>query len=98
MNEVGNWVLEEFTPGELPKEVADGFSQVISTIVGVRYTPLLYAATQVVAGKNHMIICESVPVVLNPVRSLVVVYLHQMLPVEGGAFRLVSIQPIKIGI
>ncbi|GLB31403.1 hypothetical protein LAD12857_33260 [Lacrimispora amygdalina] len=98
MNEVGNWVLEEFTPCELPKEVADGFSQVMSTIVGVSYTPLLYAATQVVAGKNHMIICESTPVVLNPVRSLVAVYLNQTLPAEGGEFRLLSVQPIRIGI
>lgn len=98
MNEVGNWVLEEFTPCKLPKEVAAGFSQVMSTIVGVSYTPLLYAATQVVAGKNHMIICESTPVVLNPVRSLVAVYLNQALPVEGGEFQLLSVQPIKIGI
>lgn len=97
MNEVGNWVLEEFTPCKLPEEVAAGFSQVMSTIVGVNYTPLLYAATQVVAGKNHMIICESTPVVLNPVRSLVSVYLHQALPVEGGKFQLLSIEPIRIG-
>jgi len=98
MNEVGNWMLEEFTPCELPKEVADGFAQVMSTIVGVTYTPLLYAATQIVAGKNHMIICESTPVVLNPVRSLVAVYLHQALPVDGGKFQILSIEPIKIRI
>nr|WP_314466473.1 hypothetical protein [uncultured Clostridium sp.] len=98
MNEVGNWVLEEFTPCELPKEVAAGFAQVMSTFVGGNYTPLLYAATQIVAGKNHMIICESIPVVLNPERSLVAVYLHQTLPVEGGEFQLLSVQPIKIGI
>ncbi len=98
MNEVGNWVLEEFTPCELPKEVAAGFAQVMDHITGVNYTPLLYTATQIVAGKNHMIICESIPVVLNPVKSLVAVYLHQALSVEGGEFRLLSVEPIKIGL
>ena len=98
MNEVGNWVLEEFTPCELPKEVAAGFAQVMDHITGVNYTPLLYTAIQIVAGKNHMIICESVPVVLNPVKSLVAVYLHQALSVEGGEFRLLSVEPIKIGL
>ena len=97
MNEVGIWILEEFTPCELPKEVAAGFAQVMAHITGVNYTPLLYAATQIVAGKNHMIICECIPVVLNPVRSLAAVYLHQALPVEGGEFRLLSVEPIKIG-
>lgn len=98
MNEVGNWVLEEFTPCELPKEVADGFAQVMSNIVGVSYMPLLYAATQMVAGTNHMIICESAPIVMNPIRSLTTVYLHQALPAEGGEFRLLSVQPITVGI
>ncbi|MDW2799206.1 hypothetical protein RZO55_16655 [Clostridium boliviensis] len=98
MSEVGNWVLEEFTPCELPKEVADGFEQVMSKLVGVRYTPLLYAATQIVAGKNHMIICKSIPAVLNPQSSLVSVYLHEALPVDGGDFQLLSVQQIKIGI
>jgi hypothetical protein len=98
MSEVGNWVLEEFTPCQLPKEVADGFAQVMSKIVGVQYTPLLYAATQIVAGKNHMIICESIPVVLNPQRSLVSVYLHEALPADGGDFQLLTVQPIKTGI
>ena len=98
MNGVGTWVLEEFTPCELPKEVATGFSQVMDQIIGVNYTPLLYAASQIVAGKNHMIICECVPVAINPVRSLVAVYLHQALPAEGEEFRLLSVEPIKIGL
>ncbi len=98
MNGVGNWVLEEFTPCDLPQDVASGFTQVMNEMVGVHYTPLLYAATQLVSGKNHMIICESSPVVVDPVRSLVAVYLHQELPVAGGSFSLLSIQPINIGI
>ncbi|WP_349674894.1 hypothetical protein [Lacrimispora sp.] len=98
MNEVGNWVLEEFIPCKLPKDVADGFDQVMSKIVGVNYTPMIYVASQIVAGKNHMIICGSTPVVMNPQRSLVAVYLHQALAADGGEFQLLSVQPVKIGL
>ncbi|MDK2968327.1 hypothetical protein [Lacrimispora sp.] len=98
MNGLGNWVLEEFTPCDLPQEVASGFTDVMNEMVGAHYIPLLYAATQLVAGKNYMIICESSLVAADPVRSLVAVYLHQELPVDGGAFRVLSIQPINIGI
>ncbi len=46
MENVGNWVLAKFTPCELPEKIATGFGQVMSSLVGVRYTPLLYAASQ----------------------------------------------------
>jgi len=55
-------------------------------------------ASQIVAGKNHMIICGSTPIVMNPQRGLVTVYLHEALPADGGGFQLLTVQPVKIGL
>ena len=97
MVNVGNWVLASFTPCELPEKIASGFDQAMRGIVGARYTPLLYTASQIVAGTNHMIICETTPVVPYAVSKLVEVYLHEALPADGGDFRLVSVKAIEIG-
>lgn len=97
MENIGNWVLAKFTPCELPEKIATGFIQATSGIVGARYTPLLYAASQIVAGTNHMIICAATPVVPNPEPRLVEVYLHEALSAEGGGFQLIAVKNIEIG-
>lgn len=97
MKNVGEWVLASFTPCELPEKIATGFEQAMQGITGARYTPLLYAASQIVAGTNHMIICETTPVVQSPESRLVEVYLYEALPADGGGFRLISVKAINIG-
>lgn len=39
---VGGWKLLELQPCNLPERVATGFSQVMGSMIGATYTPVLY--------------------------------------------------------
>lgn len=58
----GGWTITEdagkYPVCNLPETVASAFSQVTKDLRGARYEPLMYAATQVVNGINHMILCR----------------------------------------
>lgn len=43
---------------DLPENVASAFSKVTMDLVGAKYEPLMYLATQVVSGQNHMLLCR----------------------------------------
>lgn len=62
MNVAGGWTITEDALNcpacTLPEDVAAAFSQVTGKMVGAGYEPLLHAATQVVNGTNHMILCR----------------------------------------
>jgi len=42
----------------LPEVVSSAFSKVTKDLVGAKYEPLMYLATQAVNGTNHMILCR----------------------------------------
>ncbi len=58
----GGWTITEdalsYSTCNLPEMVASAFSQVTMDLVGAKYEPLMYLATQVVNGTNHMILCR----------------------------------------
>ncbi len=58
----GGWTITTEAKGypvcDLPEAVASAFSQVTTGLDGVGYEPLMYLATQVVNGTNHMILCR----------------------------------------
>lgn len=58
----GGWTItkeaENYPICNLPEKVASAFSHVTMDLVGAKYEPLMYIATQVVSGTNHMIICR----------------------------------------
>lgn len=58
----GGWVItedaEKYPTCSLPEQVATAFSEVTKALLGPKYEPLMYAATQVVSGTNHMILCR----------------------------------------
>lgn len=58
----GGWQITEdalaYSACNLPEDVASVFSQVTKDLEGARYEPLMYLATQVVSGINHMILCR----------------------------------------
>lgn len=62
MVKAGGWTITKDALNcpvcSLPQDVATAFSQVTEHWVGAKYEPLLYAATQVVNGINHMIVCR----------------------------------------
>lgn len=91
----GAWeVLENIPACNLPQEVATGFSAAANSMLGASYTPLVYCAVQIVAGTNHMIICQQDASTDPPKRDIVKMVLHQALPADGGAFTLLSVESI----
>lgn len=64
-NLAGGWFLEDMPKCELPENLAKYFDDNLE-LFGATYEPVLYLATQVVAGTNHMILCIENRVVENP--------------------------------
>ncbi len=58
----GGWNITDYAKElpacELPQEVASAFTKATTELVGASYEPLMYVATQVVAGSNHMLLCR----------------------------------------
>lgn len=88
----GGWKLAEMQPCNLPQEVATGYNQVVQSLVGADYTPVLYVGQQVVAGMNYMIICKQKIVVPDPPEHLVEVIINSA--PTTGAWSLVRINQI----
>lgn len=58
----GGWLITKdalnYPTCNLPEQVASAFSKVTMDLIGTKYEPLMYLATQVVNGTNHMILCR----------------------------------------
>ena len=87
----GSWNILKMEPCKLPQKLATGFSEVTKEIVGASYEPVLYCATQLVAGTNHMLICNQTLVTNPPKKSIVKMILHETL---DGKFIILSIENI----
>lgn len=70
----GGWNATE-SPA-LTEEVMEVFGKAIDGLEGVEYKPVAYLGCQVVAGRNHCILCQSKVVVpdARPCYSLVYIY------------------------
>ncbi len=93
---VGAWeVIENIPACSLPEQVATGFSEVTANMLGAKYVPVLYCATQIVAGINHMIICEQT-LATHPEKKHIVKMVLNQAPGEDlvGKFSIVSISQI----
>lgn len=73
---VGGWKLLELQPCNLPERVATGFSQVMGSMIGATYTPVLYVAKQIVSGENHMILCKQSLSTAEPEEHLTKIVLY----------------------
>ena len=67
----------------ITEDLAAVFKKAMEGIEGAEYIPVAYAASQVVAGTNHMFIARSVPIVPDPVETYVIVTIYEDL--EGNA-------------
>ena len=88
---VGNWNILKMEPCNLPQKLATGFSKIMMDMVGASYEPVLYCATQLVNGTNHMLICKQTLVVNPPKENVVKMILHETL---DGDFAILSIESI----
>jgi len=76
----GNWKLSEMKPCGLPEQVATGFAEAISGLVGTAYIPVLYCGEQLVHGTNYILICKQTLITAQPEDHLVKIILNQPLP------------------
>lgn len=79
----GGWAYQDMPACNLPQPVATAFNKAFEGLVGVRYVPVLYVASQLVAGNNYCIICKSTTVTNPPSRGCKIVYIYADL--EGNA-------------
>ncbi len=59
------------------------FYKAVAELDGVDYTPIAYLSSQVVAGKNHCVLCKAVPVVPDAKTTYSILYIYEDL--EGNA-------------
>ncbi|OJT66376.1 hypothetical protein BFP48_00480 [Bacillus altitudinis] len=67
----------------LPQPVATAFGKAIEGLIGVKYVPVLYVASQLVSGHNYCIICQTTAVTNPPMKGCKVVTVYADL--EGNA-------------
>ena len=67
----GGW--NETSSPEMTKEAEAAFEKACETLTGAEYTPVALLSTQIVAGTNYRIICESRPSVPFPESGYVII-------------------------
>ncbi|WP_199288006.1 hypothetical protein [Culicoidibacter larvae] len=88
---VGTWKILDNPDCKLPQKLASAYTDLLGSMLGAGYTPMLYAATQLVAGTNHLIISKQTVVTKDPVEHLVYVIIYEDL---DGKFSLTQINTI----
>lgn len=79
---LGGWVKAE-TP-EITDEFMKIFNKATETLTGVEYTPVAYIASQVVAGRNHCVLCTAKATVPDAEEEVyVILYIYEDL--QGNA-------------
>lgn len=81
----GSWAIN-IAAGKLPEEVVTGLYALYANpnILGAEYVPLAYVGSQVVNGKNHMVLCEQKLLTPGFPTHLVILTFNQK-PIEGIA-------------
>lgn len=74
--ETGGWELYDNKANVLPEDVQSAFEKAVETFTGSELKPVAYIASQVVAGRNDMILCEATSTTEEPETSyqMVIVY------------------------
>ena len=74
---VGGW--EKVEDGHITPELEEMFNSAMETVLGVDYTPVELLETQVVAGKNYLLLCEITITAQKPVSRYSLVYVYENL-------------------
>ncbi|HEX2925575.1 MAG TPA: hypothetical protein VHP38_04865 [Ruminiclostridium sp.] len=76
MTNVGEWKYQNMEACKLPQPVEIAFNKAFEGFVGVSYVPVLYVASQVVAGINYCIICKTTTIVNPPIEGCKIVTIY----------------------
>ena len=79
----GGWNLFDNEANALPEDVQASFDKASETFTGSELEPVVYVASQVVAGTNYMILCEAATTTEQPKTSYQMVIVYADL--EGNA-------------
>ena len=79
----GGWELFANEANALPEDVQAAFDKATETFTGSELKPVAYVASQVVAGTNYMILCETTTTTKEPETSYQMVIVYADL--EGNA-------------
>jgi hypothetical protein len=69
-----------YTPADSPVVSAETealLKKALENLDGADYIPVAYIASQIVAGKNHLILCKTAPVVAEPVYHYALVTIYE---------------------
>lgn len=89
----GGWSIADSEAATLPEEVQTAFDKALEKHTGSALKPVAYVANQVVAGMNHMILCEATTTTENPITSLQMVIIYADL---GGNAELTTIKDFDL--
>lgn len=79
----GGWELFDNEANALPEDVQKAFDKAAETFTGSELKPVAYISSQVVAGMNYMILCETTKTTEQPKTSYQMVIVYADL--EGNA-------------
>lgn len=80
---MGGWEIPAAEANPLTEEAQAAFDKAMEKLVGADYTPVALLATQLVAGTNYCILCQTTPVVPNAKLHWTLVYIYADL--QGNA-------------
>ena len=79
----GGWESIPHEAVELPQDAQAAFDKAVEGLVGAEYVPIALMSTQVVAGTNYCILCQTAAVVPNAAPTWALVYIYADL--DGNA-------------
>lgn len=93
--QAGGWAYAADT--SITDDVKKIMAKATETLTGAEYEPIVYMGSQVVAGKNHMILCKMTPSVkeLNGATTYVFVTVYENLE---GKCEITETKDLKLGI
>ena len=79
---IGGWsVNPDLAPCSLPQDVATLFTEVVGSLLGAKYEPLMLCGSQIVSGVNYMFICKQTMVIPDAPIHLVKLTIYK--PIQG---------------
>ena len=88
----GGWTAMEGDPTQIPEEVLNAFAKATEELVGCVYTPVALLASQVVAGTNYCLLCQTQLVTPDAPVGYALVYLYEGL---DGSASLLKVQEME---
>lgn len=88
---LGGWTVTEGDPTQIPEEVLNAFAKATEELEGCTYTPVALLASQVVAGTNYCLLCQTQLVTPDAPVGYALVYLYEGL---DGSASLLKVQEI----